>query len=65
MEIYKQFIMLDQFHVRPWEYSEDHEVYKEDIANMISMKHIQNEAERYNMEKERWKSEVKAKRQSW
>lgn len=54
--------MLDEFHVRPWETSEDHEVYKEDISNMIALKQQQREGQKYNMEKQQWLAEVRAKR---
>jgi hypothetical protein len=58
MEIYQQFVLLDQFGIKPWETSEDHEVYKEDLVNMIALKHLQNEAENNAIKKAQWRAEV-------
>jgi len=63
-EIFEQFSLLELFHIRPWEYSEDREPYKEDIANMITLKRLQLEAQRYNMEREQWRSDTQARMSS-
>lgn len=60
-EVYKRYLLLDLFHIRPWEYNDDHEVYKEDIADMINLKKLHNEAEQYNMKKAEWRADVQSR----
>lgn len=58
MAIYQQFVLLDQFGIKPWETNDDHEVYKEDLVNMIALKHLQNEAENDSVKKAQWRASV-------
>jgi hypothetical protein len=60
-EIYQQFILLDNFGIKPWETSEDHEVYKEDLVNMIALKHLQVEAQNNEVRKTQWRAEMQTR----
>jgi len=53
--------LLDLFHIRPWEYNSDREVYKEDLANMINLKRLQREAEEHNIKKEQWRGQLQGR----
>jgi hypothetical protein len=45
------FILIDEFKIKPWEYNDDGEVYKEDLANIIALKYMQSDAKRREQEK--------------
>lgn len=61
LDIYMQFVLLDVFHVRPWEYSEDHEIYREDLATCVNLKRLQQDAEISKMEKTQWRAEAQGR----
>lgn len=43
-EIYNQFILADEFKIKPWESNLDGEHYPEDLSNIIALKRMQGEA---------------------
>jgi hypothetical protein len=45
------FLLADEFHIKPWEYNADGEVYKEDLSDIIALKYMKNESEKRAREK--------------
>jgi hypothetical protein len=52
------YIMANEFHIKPWEYNSDGEVYQEDLVDLRAIKQIQWKSEKDEMERTRSQSDA-------
>jgi hypothetical protein len=45
------YIMANEFHIKPWEYNSDGEVYQEDLVDLRAIKQIQWKSEKDERER--------------